>query len=173
MSITLKNRLCSAVGMAVFIFGLMMPTTQVHAHEYTSKPITIIGAKTGVVKNLYSIVQNEVEKKAEEERRLAEERKKAEEEKQRETQGPKLTRSGGVNYFSGWKETWYSSKVLYHYRTAEWDLGADGVYRDSDGYVIVASSSDAQGSIVDTSLGVGKVYDSGCAAGTHDIYTNW
>lgn len=84
-----------------------------------------------------------------------------------------LTPTSGVNYHNGWRETYYSSNVLYHYRTSEWVVGEDGVYRDSDGYVVVASSSDAQGSVVDTSFGQGKVYDTGCAEGTHDIYTNW
>lgn len=84
-----------------------------------------------------------------------------------------LTRSGGVNSFGGRRETWYSSRVLYHYRTSEWTPDANGVYRDSDGYVVVAASDLAQGSVVETSHGTGKVYDSGCAAGTTDIYTNW
>ena len=87
--------------------------------------------------------------------------------------GSGLNPSSGVNYHNGWRETYYSSNVLYHYRTPEWTVDANGVYRDADGYVIVASSSDAQGSIVDTSFGAGKVYDTGCAEGTHDIYVNW
>lgn len=84
-----------------------------------------------------------------------------------------LSRNSGVNYHDGWRETYYSSNVLYHYRTGEWTADSNGVYRDSNGYVVVASSSDAQGSVVSTSFGPGKVYDTGCAAGTHDIYTNW
>lgn len=84
-----------------------------------------------------------------------------------------LTKSSGVNYYNGRKETWYSSNVLYHYRTGEWTVGNDGVYRDSDGYVVVAASDLAQGSTVDTSYGTGKVYDTGCASGTTDIYVNW
>ena len=87
--------------------------------------------------------------------------------------GSGLTRNSGVNYHDGWRETYYSSNVLYHYRTGEWTADSNGVYRDSDGYVVVASSSDAKGSVVSTSFGAGKVYDTGCAAGTHDIYTNW
>lgn len=90
-----------------------------------------------------------------------------------ESNGSGLTKSAGVNYYNGRRETWYSSSVLYHYKTGEWTLGSDGVYRDSDGYIIVASSDLAYGSTVDTSLGAGKVYDSGCAAGTSDIYTAW
>lgn len=85
----------------------------------------------------------------------------------------KLTRSAGVNYFNGRRETWYSSNVLYHYRTSEWSPDANGVYRDSNGYVVVAASDLPQGSTVSTSHGMGKVYDSGCPAGTTDIYVNW
>lgn len=84
-----------------------------------------------------------------------------------------LTKSGGVNYYNGYRETYYSSNVLYHYMTPQWTCGADGVWRDSDGYIVVASSDLAYGSKVDTSLGAGKVYDSGCASGTLDLYTQW
>lgn len=87
--------------------------------------------------------------------------------------GSGLTKSGGVNYYNGRKETWYSSNTLYHYKTSEWTLGSDGVYRTSDGYVVVAASDLPQGSLVETSLGTGKVLDSGCAPGTSDIYTAW
>lgn len=87
--------------------------------------------------------------------------------------GDGLTMSGGVNYHNGRRETWYSSNAAYHYRTGEWTVGEDGVYRDADGYIVVAASDLAQGSTVETSLGTGKVYDSGCAAGTTDIYTAW
>ena len=57
--------------------------------------------------------------------------------------------------------------------TPQWTVGSDGVYRDSDGYVIVASSSEPYGTITDTSFGMGKVYDTGCDLGVHDIYVNW
>lgn len=87
--------------------------------------------------------------------------------------GDGLTASKGVNYHNGRRETYYSSNVLYHYRTSEWTVDEYGVYRDSDGYVVVAASDLDQGSEVSTSFGMGKVYDSGCAAGTTDIYTNW
>ena len=33
-----------------------------------------------------------------------------------------LTKSGGVNYYNGSRETWYSSKQLYHRNTANWTL---------------------------------------------------
>lgn len=87
--------------------------------------------------------------------------------------GSGLTKSGGVNYHEGRKETWYSSNTLYHKDTANWTAGSDGVYRDKDGYVVVAASDKAQGSTIETSFGPGKVYDSGCANGVTDIYTNW
>lgn len=51
-------------------------------------------------------------------------------------------------------------------------LGADGAYRDQDGYVVVASSSLGKFDTVETPYGQGKVYDTGCAAGVVDIYTN-
>ena len=87
-----------------------------------------------------------------------------------------LTRSGGVNYYNGRKETWYSQRVLPgggldipgRHVNAE-----DGTIRDADGYICVAASDLPKGTIVETSLGTGKVYDTGCAAGTTDIYTDW
>ena len=82
-------------------------------------------------------------------------------------------KSQGVIYQNGIRYTYYSSNVLYHYRTPEWNAGSDGIYRDSAGYIIVASSDHSQGSVVSTPFGAGKVYDSGCASGTIDIYTNF
>ena len=82
-------------------------------------------------------------------------------------------KSQGVIYQDGIRYTYYSSNVLYHYRTPEWNAGSDGIYRDSDGYIVVASSDHSQGSVVSTPFGAGKVYDSGCASGTIDIYTNF
>ena len=82
-------------------------------------------------------------------------------------------KSQGVIYQNGVRYTYYSSNVLYHYRTPEWNAGSDGIYRDSAGYIVVASSDHSQGSVVSTPFGAGKVYDSGCASGTIDIYTNF
>ena len=82
-------------------------------------------------------------------------------------------KSQGVIYQNGIRYTYYSSNVLYHYRTPEWNADSDGIYRDSAGYIVVASSDHSQGSIVSTPFGAGKVYDSGCALGTIDIYTNF
>ena len=82
-------------------------------------------------------------------------------------------KSQGVIYQNGIRYTYYSSNVLYHYRTPEWNAGSDGIYRDSAGYIVVASSDHSQGSVVSTPFGAGKVYDSGCASNTIDIYTNF
>lgn len=82
-------------------------------------------------------------------------------------------KSQGVIYQNGIRYTYYSSNVLYHYRTPEWNAGSDGIYRDSDGYIVVASNDHSQGSVVSTPFGAGKVYDSGCASGTIDIYTKF
>lgn len=82
-------------------------------------------------------------------------------------------KSQGIIYQNGIRYTYYSSNVLYHYRTPEWNAGSDGIYRDSAGYIVVASSDHSQGSVVSTPFGAGKVYDSGCASGTIDIYTNF
>lgn len=81
--------------------------------------------------------------------------------------------SQGVVYSGGTRYTYYSSNVLYHYRTGEWNAGNDGFYRDDNGYLVVASSDHSQGSVVNTPWGPGKVYDSGCASGTIDMYTNF
>ena len=87
--------------------------------------------------------------------------------------GSGLTRSAGVNNYNGRRETYYSSNVLYHYRTGEWTQDSEGFWRDSDGYYVVAAGDMAQGSTFAGSKGDCKVYDSGCAAGTTDYYTGW
>lgn len=88
-----------------------------------------------------------------------------------------LTRSGGVNWFGGRKETWYSTRELGQNQTAyripgKW-VGSDGIIRDQDGYICVAASDLKAGAVVETSLGTGKVYDTGCRPGVTDIYTTW
>ena len=89
--------------------------------------------------------------------------------------GPVLTRSGGVNYFNGHTETWYSERVLpgYGLNIPGRHTDENGLVRDGDGYICVASSDYSNGTIIETSLGMGKVYDCGCPSGIIDIYTNW
>lgn len=94
-------------------------------------------------------------------------------EQQRRMNGSGLTRSGGVNWYNGRRETYYSSRVLYHYRTPEWWVDDEGFYRTSEGYYVVAASDMAQGTVFQGSKGLCQVLDSGCAAGTTDYYVSW
>ena len=79
----------------------------------------------------------------------------------------------GVNYHDGRVETFYSSQVLYHYRTPEWTLDSEGFYRDSDGYYVVAASDMEQGETFEGSKGTCIVLDTGCNAGVTDYYVAW
>ncbi len=89
--------------------------------------------------------------------------------------GGVLTRSKGVVYYNGHKETWYSQRVLPGggLNIPGRHVDENGLIRDGDGYICVASSDLPKGTLIETSLGMGKVYDSGCASGTIDIYTDW
>ena len=91
------------------------------------------------------------------------------------TSGGALTPEKGVVYYNGHRETYYSQKVLPGggLNIPGRHVASDGTIRDADGYICVASSDLAWGTLVETSLGMGKVYDSGCASGTIDIYTDW
>lgn len=88
-----------------------------------------------------------------------------------------LTRPMGVKKFEGHRETWYSQKVLPGggLKIPGRHVADDGTVRDGEGYIVVASDLSylSRGSVVLTSLGPGKVYDTGCAYGTIDIYVNW
>ncbi len=86
-----------------------------------------------------------------------------------------LTKYKGVNYFNGHKETYYSQRVLPGggLNIPGRHVAEDGTIRDENGYICVASSDYPKGTVVQTSLGAGKVYDTGCAKGTIDLYTDW
>lgn len=88
-----------------------------------------------------------------------------------------LTKRGGVyhNPYTGLKETWYSQRVLPGggLDIPGRHVNDEGFVCDEDGYICVASSTYSKGAIIETSRGMGKVYDSGCAPGILDIYTNW
>ncbi len=81
----------------------------------------------------------------------------------------------GVVYYNGHRETYYSQRVLPGggLNIPGRHIAGDGTIRDENGYLCLASSDHARGTIVQTSLGPGIVYDSGCASGTIDIYTDW
>lgn len=89
--------------------------------------------------------------------------------------GGVLTPEKGVVYFNGHRETYYSQKVLpgHGLNIPGRHVASDGTIRDKDGYICVASSDHPKGTVVQTSLGPGKVYDTGCPSGTIDIYTDW
>lgn len=139
-------------------------------------------------------MQEEMVKKINEQERLEQEeadRKAAEKQKQSIVSSPttgtidgSFFKKIGVINENGWRYTWYSSNVLHHYRTSEWTPDENGVYRDSAGNVVVACVAEVdqdgdivryvnQGETVPTPFGTGKVYDSGCAAGTIDVYVNF
>lgn len=87
-----------------------------------------------------------------------------------------LTKSGGVNYYNGIRETWYSQKVL---PGGGLDIpgrcvGANELIYDGDGYIVVAADDLPYGTVVETSLGMGRVYDCGVGSDNAiDIYCNW
>ena len=88
-----------------------------------------------------------------------------------------LTRKRGAIYYNGHRETYYSEKVLpgNGLRIPGRHVADDGTIRDEEGYICVAADPGfmSKGSILITSLGPAKVYDSGCAYGTIDIYVSW
>lgn len=89
--------------------------------------------------------------------------------------GGKLTPSGGVFHGPSGKETYYSQRVLPGggLNIPGRHVAADGTVRDADGYIVIASDILPKGSITETSLGTGKVYDTGVGHSGVDIYTNW
>ena len=87
--------------------------------------------------------------------------------------GSGLTKQSGVNYYDGRRETYYSSNILYHFRTPEWTVDSEGFYRTSGGQYVVAASDMPQGTVFQGSKGQCIVLDSGCAAGTTDYYVAW
>lgn len=93
------------------------------------------------------------------------------------TGAARLTRSSGVAYYNGHRETYYSQRVLPGggLNIPGRHVAQDGTIRDRDGYICVAAAPGfkPRGSTLMTTLGPAKVYDSGCAYGTIDIYVNW
>lgn len=83
----------------------------------------------------------------------------------------------GSVYYGDHKETYYSQNVLPGGALAipGRHVAFDGTVRDGNGYICVASDYGfkSYGEVVATSLGWGKVYDTGCSYGTIDIYVAW
>ena len=87
---------------------------------------------------------------------------------------PPLKKHGKIN-FEGHTETWYSQKKLpgKGLKIPGRHVAEDGTVRDEDDYICVSSDDYQKGTKVNTSLGMGKVYDTGSGKGNIDIYTNW
>ena len=83
----------------------------------------------------------------------------------------------GVVEQDGIKYTWYSQNVLPGGGLTELNNNGrhveGGYVMDGDGYIAVASSDHEIGTVLDTPFGAAKVYDTGCASGTVDVYTNF
>ena len=86
-----------------------------------------------------------------------------------------LTPDKGRIWFNGHSETYYSQKVLPGggLNIPGRHVASDGTIRDKDNYIVVASDDYPKGTVVQTSLGAGKVYDTGSGKGNIDLYTDW
>lgn len=86
-----------------------------------------------------------------------------------------LTPSKGRIWYNGHTETYYSQKVLPGggFAIPGRHIASDGTIRDADGYIVLASDDYPRGTVVETSLGAGKVYDTGSGSGNIDLYTDW
>ena len=92
------------------------------------------------------------------------------------TYGPNYFMRMGVLYWGSWRWTWYSERVLPGgglYIPGR-HVNDNGYVCDGNGYICLASSVLGRGTVVETPFGwQGKVYDSGCASDTLDVYVNW
>lgn len=87
---------------------------------------------------------------------------------------PERFKALGVVYFNGYRYTWYSEKVLPGLKLNIPGRHSDGTFvRDAENNICLASSDLTWGTYVDTMWGMGRVYDSGCASGTIDVYVSW
>lgn len=82
-------------------------------------------------------------------------------------------RSIGVINMHGYRYTYYSSNVLYHYKTPEWYACDDHIYRTKEGYIVVACGDHPKGTIVPTPFGPGIVLDHCPRSRVIDIYVNF
>lgn len=83
----------------------------------------------------------------------------------------------GVVYEGATRYTWYSQSILPGGGLDELNTNGrhveGGYVVDGDGYIAVASSDHEKGTVLDTPFGAAKVYDTGCASGTIDVYVGW
>lgn len=84
----------------------------------------------------------------------------------------------GVIFENDTRYSWYSQNTLPGGGLDELNsngrhVDEEGIIRDADGYVAVASCDHEKGTVVSTPFGEGKVYDYCGIPGTIDIYTNF
>lgn len=88
-----------------------------------------------------------------------------------------LTAELGIIWWNGHTETYYSETVLPGggLEIPGRHTTSDGLVRDEDEYICVATDWAwlPKGSVIETSLGMAKVYDTGAEFGDVDIYCNW
>ena len=88
---------------------------------------------------------------------------------------PPLTKAKGKVRFNGHYETWYSEKVLPGKGLNIPGRHTDkrGLVLDGDGNICVATKLVEMRRKIETSLGMGKRYDTCSGDNIVDIYTNW
>lgn len=82
----------------------------------------------------------------------------------------------GVVYWNGWKWTWYSQRVLPGggLRIPGRHVDNNGYVCDGNNYICLASSTLPYGTVINTPFGKqGKIYDTGCATDTVDVYVDF
>lgn len=81
----------------------------------------------------------------------------------------------GVIFYNGHKETYYSQRVLpgLGLNIPGRHVEADGTVRDAEGFICLASMDYPKGTVIQVSLGMGKVYDYCEISGVIDVYTDW
>lgn len=82
----------------------------------------------------------------------------------------------GVVYWNGWKWTWYSQRVLPGggLRIPGRHVDNNGYVCDGNNYICLASSTLPYGTVINTPFGKqGKIYDTGCATDTIDVYVDF
>jgi len=87
---------------------------------------------------------------------------------------PEFFRKHGVIYGNGYKYTWYSEKVLPGGGLDIPGRWSDGNYvRDENGYIVMAHETLPMGTVIDSPLGEGKIYDRCPTPGVVDVYTSF
>ena len=88
---------------------------------------------------------------------------------------PPLTKEKGRVKFNGHFETYYSQRVLpgKGLKIPGRHAGKNGLIMDKDGYIVVATKLVAMRKKINTSLGMGKRYDTCKGNDVVDIYTDW